>query len=161
MGTDHMHDADVGFVPRKMDRVGKSSHLLARVLRIVVIEDNLDTVHTVALLLRELGHTVEYGTNGYVALDVVRRVRPDFVICDIGLPGFNGFDVCEQIKADPELRGVQVLALTAYSDESSRQRARKVGFDGYYVKPVLFETLADIFGEPAAQQPPKHFPHPP
>ena len=81
-----------------MDPVGKNSSLLARFLRIVVIEDNLDTVHTVALLLPELGHTVEYGTNGFVALDVVRRVRPDFVICDIGLPEFA---VCEQIKADP------------------------------------------------------------
>ena len=144
-----------------MDQSLNSSGLLPRVLRIVLVEDNLDAVHTTALLLRELGHTVDYATNGYVALDVVRRLRPDFVLCDLGLPGADGFEVCRQIKADPELRGVQVLALTAYSDPRSRERARQVCFDGYYVKPVLPQALADLFGDPRGQQPPKYSPHPP
>jgi CheY-like chemotaxis protein len=144
-----------------MDQSFPASQLAPRVLRIAVVEDNLDAIHTTALLLRELGHTVEYATNGYVALDVIRRFRPDFVLCDIGLPGFNGFDVCSQIKADPELRGVKVLALTAYSDEASRQRAREVGFDGYYVKPILPQALADLFGDPQNGQLAKNQPHTP
>ena len=107
-----------------MDQSVPGHTLAPRVLRIVVVEDSLDAVHTTALLLRELGHTVDYATNGFVALDVVRRFRPDIVLCDLGLPGANGFDVCNQIKADPELRGVKVFALTAYSDHNSRQKAR-------------------------------------
>lgn len=133
--------------------------LTPRVLRIVLVEDNLDAVHTTALLLRELGHTVDYATNGYVALDLVRRFRPDFVLCDIGLPGLNGFEVCAQIKADPELRGVKVLALTAYSDEKSRKRAEEACFDGYYVKPLLPDALAALFGDPRNGQAPMHEPH--
>jgi CheY-like chemotaxis protein len=142
-----------------MDQSSQGSLLTPRVLRIVVVEDNLDSVHTTALLLRELGHTVDYAANGFVALDVVRRFRPDFVLCDLGLPGQNGFDVCTQIKADPELRGVKVFALTAYSDDNSRKKARDVGFDGYYVKPLLPEALADLFGDPRAGQPPRSQPH--
>jgi len=144
-----------------MDHSFQGSPLIPRVLRIAVVEDNLDSVHTTALLLRELGHTVDYATNGFVALDMVRRFRPDFVLCDLGLPGSDGFDVCSQIKADPELRGVKVLALTAYSDEKSRQKAREVGFDGYYVKPLLPESLADLFGDPRNGQAPRNDPHAP
>lgn len=144
-----------------MDQSFHGSPLVPRVLRIVLVEDNLDAVHTTALLLRELGHTVDYATNGFVALDVIRRFRPDFVLCDLGLPGSNGFDVCTQIKADPELRGVRVLALTAYSDEKSRERAREVRFDGYYVKPLLPAALADLFGDPRSGQPPRSEPHSP
>jgi CheY-like chemotaxis protein len=142
-----------------MDQSFHGSPLAPRVLLIVLVEDNLDAVHTTAILLRELGHTLEYATNGYVALNLVRRFRPDFVLCDLGLPGTNGFEVCTQIKADPELRGVKVLALTAYSDEKSRERAREVRFDGYYVKPLLLQALADIFGDPQNGQPAKNQPH--
>lgn len=144
-----------------MDQSLPGSPLAPRVLRLVVVEDNLDAVHTTALLLRELGHTVDYATNGYVALDVIRRFRPDFVLCDLGLPGSSGFEVCAQVKADPELRGVRVLALTAYSDEKSRQRARDAGFDGYYVKPLLPQGLADLFGDPHNGHPATNQPHSP
>lgn len=129
--------------------------LQPRVLRILLVEDSLDTVHTTALLLRELGHTVEYAINGYVALDLARRFRPDYVLLDIGLPGMDGFEVCRQIKADPELRGVLVVAVTAYGDARSRERAKKLGVDGYYVKPLLPQLLADILGEPRIGELPK------
>jgi CheY-like chemotaxis protein len=142
-----------------MERPNQS--LLPRVLRLVVVEDQLDTVHTTALLLREMGHVVDYAINGFTALDVVRRLRPDFVLVDIGLPGMDGFEVCKQVKADPELRGVQVLALTAYSDPDSRERARQVGFDGYYVKPIGLQTLSALFGEPLNNCAPTQLPHPP
>jgi|1185.fasta_scaffold29277_3 CheY-like chemotaxis protein len=142
-----------------MDRPEHAHALLPRVLRIVLIEDSVDLVHTTAFLLREMGHTVEYATNGYVALDVVRRFRPDVVLLDIGLPGADGFAVCSQIKADPELRGVQVYAVTAYSDEKTRMRARQVGFDGYYVKPIHPDQLAGVFGDPRANQAAKYPPH--
>jgi len=110
--------------------------LQPRVLRIVIVEDNLDSVHSTTFLLRELGHTVEYAVNGYVALDVVRRFRPELVILDLGLPGINGFDVCRQIKADPELRPVKVVALTAYDPREFNEKASAVGFDRYYQKPL-------------------------
>jgi len=115
--------------------------------RIVVVEDNLDTVHTLALMLREMGHSVDFAINGYVAYDVVRRFRPDVVLIDLGLPGMTGYEVAAQIRRDPELRDVRLIAITAYSEESYRVRAMQVGFNDYYVKPVDPEILYTLFGD--------------
>jgi CheY-like chemotaxis protein len=114
--------------------------------RVLVVEDNLDSEHTLAYLLSDMGHTVEYAINGYVALDVARRFRPDFVLLDLGLPGIDGFEVCRQIKRDPDLQDCRVVALTAFSQDEYRQRARAVGCELYLVKPVDTKVLEDLLG---------------
>ena len=118
-----------------------------RIHRVVIVEDDLDSVHMLAALLREMGHWVDYAINGYVAVDVIRRFRPDTVICDIGLPGQTGLQVARQVRKDPELRGVRLLALTAYGDEATRKQAMAAGFDAYYVKPMTIAQLAALFGD--------------
>jgi CheY-like chemotaxis protein len=60
------------------------------------------------MLLRELGHIAEYALNGYAALEVARRFKPDFVLVDIGLHGVDGFDICRQLRRDPELMNVRL-----------------------------------------------------
>lgn len=119
----------------------------ARVFRILVVEDNLDSVHSLCLVLREMGHQVDYAINGYVALDAARRFKPDFIILDLGLPGMTGFEVCQQVRKDPELRDVKLIALTGYGDEAFRKRAEQAGFDQFYTKPldpnVLYQLLGD------------------
>lgn len=116
--------------------------------RILVVEDNLDSVHSLCMLLREMGHQVDYAINGYVALDAARRFKPDYIILDLGLPGMTGFEVCQQIRKDPELRDVKLVALTGYGDESFRARAEQAGFDRFYTKPldpnVLYGLLGDV-----------------
>lgn len=118
-----------------------------RIYRVLTVDDNLDAVHSLCMLLREMGHTVDYAINGYVALDAARRFKPDVVILDLGLPGMTGFEVCTQIRRDPELCATKVLALTGYGDESYRRRAEEAGFDRFLVKPldpnVLYELLGD------------------
>ncbi len=121
-----------------------------RIHRVVIVEDDLDSVHTLAALLRDMGHWVDYAINGYVAADVIRRFRPDTVICDIGLPGQTGVQVAKQVRQDPDLRGVRLIALTAYGDEATRNRAMAAGFDAYYVKPMTIAQLAALFGERTA-----------
>lgn len=116
-----------------------------RVYRILVIEDNLDQVHSLALLLKEMGHSVDYAINGYVALDVVRRFKPDYIICDLGLPGVTGFEVAKQIRQDPELRNVKLIALTGYPQYA--ERALQAGFDLVYDKPLDPKVLYDMFGD--------------
>ena len=116
-----------------------------KIHRIVVVEDDLDSVHTLALLLRELGHNVDYAINGYVALEVARRFVADTVICDIGLPGATGLEVARQLRKDPELSRVRLIALTAYADQYTRKRALDAGFDAYYVKPISPDELAKLF----------------
>jgi CheY-like chemotaxis protein len=114
--------------------------------RVLVVEDNLDSVHTLAFLLTDMGHTVEYAINGYVALDVARRFRPDIVLLDLGLPGIDGFEVCRRIKRDSQLRLARVIALTAFSQDEYRERAAQVGCELYLVKPVETKVLEELLG---------------
>jgi len=114
--------------------------------RVLVVEDNLDSVHTLAFLLGDMGHRVEYAINGYVVLDIARRFRPDFVLLDLGLPGIDGFEVCRQIKRDPQLRSCRVIALTAFSHDEFRARAKEVGCELYLVKPVDTKVLENLLG---------------
>jgi CheY-like chemotaxis protein len=114
--------------------------------RVLVVEDNLDSVHTLAYLLNDMGHAVEYAINGYVALDVARRFRPQFVLLDLGLPGLDGFEVCRQIRGDPDLSGCRVVAFTAFSQQQYRDRAAAVGCEQYWVKPVHTKLIEDLLG---------------
>ena len=113
----------------------------------MVAEDNLDQVHSLAFVLKEMGHSVDFAINGYVAYDVVRRFRPDTVIIDLGLPGVTGYEVAAQIRRDPELSGIRLVAFTAYGEEKYRERAMQVGFDAYHVKPVSPQVLHELFGD--------------
>jgi CheY-like chemotaxis protein len=114
--------------------------------RVLVVEDSLDSVHTLSYLLNDMGHTVEYAINGYVALDVARRFRPDFVLLDLGLPGIDGFEVCRQIRRDPNLKSCRVVALTAFSQQDYRDRATAAGCELYWVKPVHTKLIEDLLG---------------
>ena len=114
--------------------------------RVLVIEDNLDSVHTLAYLLKHMGHIVEYAINGYVALDVARRFRPDFALLDLGLPGMDGFEVCRQIRHDPSLQSCRVVALTAFSQQEYRERAAQAGCELFLVKPVDVKVLEHLLG---------------
>src|SRR3954471_10104936 len=92
----------------------------SRPKRVLIVEDNLDSVRSLAYLLSDMGHKVEYAINGYAAMSLARQMRPEFVLLDLGLPGMDGFDVCAHIKADPELKACRVVAFTAFSQQEYR-----------------------------------------
>jgi two-component system CheB/CheR fusion protein len=103
------------------------------VRRVLVVEDNLDAVHSLVVLLRQDGHQVDFAINGYAALDVARRFAPEVVLLDLGLPGLDGYDVCRRLKqASPHTR---VIAVTAYGSDEQHARARAAGCDLHVVKP--------------------------
>jgi two-component system CheB/CheR fusion protein len=114
--------------------------------RVLIIEDHLDSAHALAFLLTDMGHSVEHAINGYVGLEVARRFRPAFVLLDLGLPGWDGFEVCRQIKKDPELHGARVIAVTAFSQDEYVARSRAVGFELHLVKPVPVWLLEELLG---------------
>jgi CheY-like chemotaxis protein len=114
--------------------------------RVLIVEDNIDSVHALAFLLADMGHTVEYAINGYVGLEVARRFRPDFVFLDLGLPGMDGFEVCTEIKKDPTLPRTRVIALTAFGQDEYLARSRAVGFELHLVKPVPVWLLEELLG---------------
>ncbi|MGH8742240.1 MAG: response regulator [Burkholderiales bacterium] len=104
--------------------------------RVLVVEDNLDTLHSLTYILRKEGHQVEFAINGYAALEIARRFRPEFVFLDLGLPGIDGFDVCSQLKSEPGFRATRFIAVTGYAQEDYRTRARAAGCELHIVKPA-------------------------
>jgi CheY-like chemotaxis protein len=114
--------------------------------RVLIVEDNLDSVHSLALLVCDMGHTVEYAVNGYVALEIARRFHPDFVLLDLGLPGLDGFEVCSRIKQDRELQHARVVAITALAQDEHRVRSMAAGCELHIVKPVPIGVLEELLG---------------
>src|SRR5206468_4263077 len=81
-------------------------------LRILVVDDNLDQVHTLAYLLKDDGHHVDFAINATVALDLARRIQPDVILLDIGLPDGDGLKVCALMRLSPSLKKARIIAIT-------------------------------------------------
>ena len=113
-------------------------------LRIVAVEDDEDAAIVLGEMLELLGHRAEVARNGPDALELVRRLRPDLVLCDIGLPGMSGYDVARALRADPELRYIPLVALSGYASPADVQRAAEAGFDRHLAKPIPPEELSRI-----------------
>jgi PAS domain S-box-containing protein len=114
-------------------------------LRVLVVEDSRDTAESLRLLLTLAGHEVAVAHTGRAGLDVARAFRPDAVVCDIGLPGgMDGYAVARALRADPELFGVKVVALSGYGQEEDKRQARQAGFDHHLTKPAAPEELQRI-----------------
>lgn len=113
-------------------------------LRVLVVDDNVDTVTTLALLVQESGHEVRTAYDGPAVLEAALDFRPDVVLLDIGLPGLNGFEVARRLRQQPALRKAVLVAMTGYGRESDRQRSQEAGFDHHLVKPGDFGKVLQI-----------------
>jgi PAS domain S-box-containing protein len=123
--------------------------------RILIIEDNPMGARTMAMLLGRLGHTVEVAYSGPEGIEMVRRLRPDIVLCDIGLPGMDGYAVARAIRAEAELSGVCLLAMTGYGQAEDRRRSLEAGFDMHLTKPVDLKKLQETLNRPSLRDPNK------
>lgn len=104
--------------------------------RVLVVEDNLDTVHTLARVLQEMGHVVDYAINGYAAMELARRFKPDFILLDLGLPGMDGFELCRRLKREEGMANARFVAITGYAQDEYRERSKAAGFDLHLTKPL-------------------------
>ncbi|HEX2565422.1 MAG TPA: response regulator [Burkholderiales bacterium] len=116
-----------------------------RALRILVVDDNLDQVHSLAYLLKDDGHRVDFAINATAALDLARRARPEVVLLDIGLPDANGLDVPALIRRIPDLQKVRIIAVTGR--QIGEQEIRTAGFDGLLRKPVDYGELQSALSD--------------
>jgi CheY-like chemotaxis protein len=115
-------------------------------LRILVVEDNVDSADSLNLLLRLYGHDVHVARTGPTALEMATTSRPDVVLLDIGLPGMDGYEVARRLRERPEFKTVTLCAVTGFTpSEADRQRQQDTGFDHYFVKPVSLDSLLDMF----------------
>ena len=105
-------------------------------LRILVIDDNQDAAESIQMLLGEIGHEVEIAFEALTGLAAARSFAPDVILCDIGLPEMDGYQVIRRIREDAQLRGCFVVALTGYGRDADRGRAMEAGFDLHLTKPI-------------------------
>ncbi len=112
-----------------------------RGIKVLVVEDNRDSAETLRKLLYYSGYEVAVAYTGQEGLRAARRMHPDVVLCDIGLPDSNGFVVAATLREEPETARARLIAVTAYGEDEDRRRALQAGFDLHLVKPVDPEVL--------------------
>jgi CheY-like chemotaxis protein len=108
---------------------------------ILIIDDNSTHVELMSYLLRAAGHTLFTAVDGAEGIECARRTRPDLVVCDMRLPGLDGYGVAKQLKDDPLLRAVPLIAVTSAAMVGDRDTAMAAGFDGYLTKPIVPKTF--------------------
>jgi CheY-like chemotaxis protein len=116
--------------------------------RVLIVEDNLDSVRAIAALVRDMGHKIQYAINGFAALTLAQQFKPEIVLLDLGLPGMDGFEVCGRLQHEPGLPRPRIIAVTAYGRDEHRARARAAGCETYLVKPVNPQTLFEVLESP-------------
>ena len=117
---------------------------LATNLKVLVVDDNVDTVLGFLMLLKASGHDVRSANDGLSAVEKAIEYRPDVVLLDIGLPGLNGYEVARRLRQHPNLKNTVLIALTGYGQDTDRQASQQAGFDHHLVKPARFDQLNKI-----------------
>jgi PAS domain S-box-containing protein len=129
-----------------------SSRPMGDTLSIVICDDNVDASTTLETILRASGHDVATVHDGHEAVALADSARPDVMILDLGMPGLNGFETAEHIRALPSGDAVVLIALTGWGNEEYRQRARASGFDHHLVKPADPRLLGELLTRVSRQR---------
>ncbi len=119
----------------------------ARRLRIVIIEDNVDAGEGLQDVLKFLGHEVAVARDGDEGVAAVREFQPDLVLCDLGLPGIDGYEVARRLRADPDTRGVYLVALSGYAERGDVTEASTAGFERHLSKPLSMKSIEHLLLE--------------
>jgi signal transduction histidine kinase len=120
-----------------------ASHALSG-RRILVVDDNLDSAATLAMLLGFSGHELATAHDGLEAVEKAEHFLPEIVLLDIGLPKLNGLDAGRRIREQPWGKKMVLIALTGWGQEEDRRRSQDAGFDAHLVKPVDFTVLNSL-----------------
>src|SRR5258706_14453291 len=112
--------------------------------RVLVVDDSLDMIHSLAHVLRDMGHEVEFAINGYAALEAARRFRPEVVLLDIRLPDTDGWTVARRLKGEAAERPGRVIAITGTPMEGDRRRSLEAGCEDHLLKPLDWRRLEKL-----------------
>lgn len=112
--------------------------------RILVVDDNENCAKIMMWTMELLGHTVKMAIDGLAAIELAKSFRPEVVLLDIGLPGMNGYEICQAMRKEPVLQNTVFIAQTGWGQQEHRQRTKDAGFDHHLVKPVDMKALETI-----------------
>jgi CheY-like chemotaxis protein len=119
-------------------------HLTSGLLKgwsVLLIDDEEDSLELARYILEFYGATVATAVDGQDGIDQTRTIHPDFIISDISMPKVDGWDFIKQLKADPALAHIPVIALSAHALRGDRERAIAAGFNNYLTKPLTANTF--------------------
>ena len=119
----------------------------ARSRRVLVIDDNADTADSMRSVLELGGHSVQVAYDGPQGIELARGFYPEIILCDIGLPGMDGYAVARALRADDTQRGVFLVAVSGYTRPEDLQHATAAGFDWHLAKPPNLEKLEQLISE--------------
>ncbi len=119
-------------------------------LRVLIVDDNPDGLHTMAMMVRLLKHNTSTASTGQEALLKARSFRPDIVFLDIGLPDMSGHDVARLLRADPLTSPSRLVAMTGWGTEQDLRRSHQAGFDHHLTKPVELASVQAVFASHGA-----------
>jgi CheY-like chemotaxis protein len=109
--------------------------------KVLLIEDNQDFVYLLSEILESMGHSCVAAFDGADGIKKAQEIKPDVILCDIGLPHMNGFEVAKKLKEDHSLKDIYLVALTGYVSARDMYHAAAAGFDFHLAKPV---NIADM-----------------
>ncbi len=125
----------------------RASQKPAKSLRILLVEDHGDTRHALSRLLTHFGHQISVADNRQSALEIIASQKFDVLLCDIGLPDGNGYEVISQAK---RRQPVKAVALTGFGTDEDVRRGKEAGFDFHLVKPIDFHELRNVLDKVGA-----------
>ena len=109
--------------------------------KILIAEDERDIRELIAFTLRFAGHEVFAASNGEEAVEMAPKVNPDLILMDVRMPRMTGYEACRVMKADPDLKDIPVVFLSAKGQESERQQGLEAGAEEYLLKPFAPDQL--------------------
>jgi CheY-like chemotaxis protein len=121
--------------------------------RVLVVDDNEDSVRSLAELVVLMGHESVAARDGDEALQIAETFRPDTVLLDLGMPRMSGYDVCRALRSKAWGESIVIAALTGWGQNEDRARTREAGFDGHFVKPLDPAALAEFLAKPESRMP--------
>ena len=124
--------------------------------RVLIVEDNADARQTLADLLGALGHEAQVSADAESALSICRTVQPDLILCDLSLPGMDGYALAKHLRTEPTLSRTRLVALSGFGSQDDVRRAHDAGFDEHLTKPIGVAELQRLLQD--LRVPPAHDP---
>jgi signal transduction histidine kinase len=112
--------------------------------RILVVDDNVDSAESMAMMLELSGHDVAMAHDGLAAVELAKEFQPDVALLDLGMPKLDGYEAARSIRQQSWGQKMKLVALTGWGQQEDKRRSREAGFDAHLVKPIDFDALEEL-----------------